>query len=306
MSLDPATRARIQSLLDSSRVVLFMKGVPQAPQCGFSAKAVATLDDIGVEFAHVDVLSDPEIREGIKAYGDWPTIPQLYVGGELLGGSDIIAQMAGSGELQRLLGLPEPDRTPPSIEVSSAALDMLRGAIANAGNVAVAVAVDKQYRTQLQLEAIDPARIAVDVDGVRFQFDGASARRAGGLRIDFIDDHRGRGLSVEHPLAAPAVRAITPAEAGERVRSGGLILVDVRPADERAIAGAPVAFRTLDDGIDALSALPKDTAIAFLCHHGGRSAQAAEHFRGLGFREVYNVSGGIDAWADADPAIPRY
>ncbi len=306
MSLDPATRARIQSLLDSSRVVLFMKGVPQAPQCGFSAKAVATLDDIGVEFAHVDVLSDPEIREGIKAYGDWPTIPQLYVGGELLGGSDIIVQMAGSGELQRLLGLPEQDRTPPSIEVSSAALDMLRGAIANAGNVAVAVAVDKQYRTQLQLEAIDPARIAVDVDGVRFQFDGASARRAGGLRIDFIDDHRGRGLSVEHPLAAPAVRAITPAEAGERVRSGGLILVDVRPADERAIAGAPVAFRTLDDGIDALSALPKDTAIAFLCHHGGRSAQAAEHFRGLGFREVYNVSGGIDAWADADPAIPRY
>ncbi len=307
MSLDPATRTRIQTLLDSNRVVLFMKGNPQAPQCGFSAKAVGTLDDMGAEYAHVDVLSDPGIREGIKLYGDWPTIPQLYVGGELLGGSDIIVQMAGSGELQRLLGLPEPDRTPPSIEVSTAALEMLRGAIANAGaGLAVVVMVDKQHRAQLQLAPADPASIATEVEGVRFQFDGASARRADGLRIDFVDDHRGRGLVVEHPLAAPAVRAITPAEAGDRVRNGGLILVDVRPADERAIASAPVAFRALDDGIDALSALPKDGAIAFLCHHGGRSAQAAEHFRGLGFREIYNVTGGIDAWADVDPAIARY
>lgn len=307
MSLAPATRARIQSLLDSNRVVLFMKGNPQAPQCGFSAKAVGTLEDMGAEYAHVDVLSDPEIREGIKLYGDWPTIPQLYVGGELLGGSDIIVQMAGSGELQRLLGLPEPDRTPPSIEVSTAALDMLRGAIANAGaGLAVVVMVDKQYRAQLQLAPADPAAIASEVEGLRFQFDGASARRADGLHIDFVDDQRGRGLMVEHPLAAPAVRAIAPAQAGERVRNGDLILVDVRPADERAIAKAPVAFRTLDDGIDALAALPKDSAIAFLCHHGGRSAQAAEHFRGLGFREVYNVTGGIDAWADADPSIARY
>lgn len=307
MSLDPATRARIQSLLDSNRVVLFMKGDPQAPQCGFSAKAIATLEDMGAEYAHVDVLSDPEIREGIKLYGDWPTIPQLYVGGELLGGSDIIVQMAGNGELQRLLGLPEPDRTPPSIEVSTAALEMLRGAIANAGaGLAVVVSVDKQHRAQLQLAPADPASIATEVEGVRFQFDGASARRADGLRVDFVDDHRGRGLVVEHPLAAPAVRAITPAEAGARVRDRGLILVDVRPADERAIAGAPVAFRTLDDGIDALSALPRETPIAFLCHHGGRSAQAAEHFRGLGFREIYNISGGIDAWADVDTSIARY
>lgn len=306
MSLDPATRARIQSLLDSSRVVLFMKGSPDAPQCGFSAQAVATLDDMGAEYAHVNVLADPEIRDGIKLYGDWPTIPQLYVGSELLGGSDIIVQMAGSGELQRLLGLPEPDRTPPSIEVSAAALEMLRGATADAGEgFAVVVMVDKQHRAQLQLAPVDPVAIASEVDAVRFQFDGGSARRANGLRIDFVDDHRGRGLVVEHPLAAPAVRAITPADAGERVRSGRLVLVDVRPAQERAIASAPVAFRTLDD-VAELEALPHDTPIAFLCHHGGRSAQAAEHFRDLGFRDVHNVSGGIDAWAGIDAAIARY
>jgi monothiol glutaredoxin len=82
--------------------------------------------------------------------------------------------------------------------------------------------------------------------------------------------------------------------------------VDVRPPQERALAEAPVAFRTLDDGVEALEALPKDTPLAFLCQAGGRSAQAAEHFRALGFSELYNVAGGIAAWADLDPAVPRY
>jgi monothiol glutaredoxin, Grx4 family len=95
MSLDPALRSRIESILGANRVVLFMKGQPTMPQCGFSAKAVGALSDLGVEFAHVNVLADNEIREGIKVYGDWPTIPQLYIDGELIGGSDIILQMAG-------------------------------------------------------------------------------------------------------------------------------------------------------------------------------------------------------------------
>ena len=88
MSLDPALRSRIESLLQSNRVVLFMKGQPSMPQCGFSAKAVGALSALGVDFAHVNVLADQDIREGIKVYGDWPTIPQLYIDGVLqhLGG----------------------------------------------------------------------------------------------------------------------------------------------------------------------------------------------------------------------------
>ena len=81
MSLDPVLQSRIQSLLSDNRVVLFMKGEPAAPQCGFSAKAVGALSATGVTYQHVDVLSDPEIREGIKQYGQWPTIPQQYIGG---------------------------------------------------------------------------------------------------------------------------------------------------------------------------------------------------------------------------------
>jgi monothiol glutaredoxin len=125
MSLDPAVRSRIESLLAANPVVLFMKGNPRAPQCGFSSKAISALDATGVAYMHVDVLSDGEIREGIKAYGDWPTIPQLYIAGELVGGSDIILQMASSGELHTALGVPAPDRTPPDIEITAAAADML-------------------------------------------------------------------------------------------------------------------------------------------------------------------------------------
>ena len=88
--------------------------------------------------------------------------------------------------------------------------------------------------------------------------------------------------------------------------AGTLTLVDVRPADERALAAVPVAHLTLDAGVGPLEALAKDAPIAFLCHHGGRSAQAAEHFRQQGFSQVYNVVGGIEAWAALDPAVPRY
>jgi monothiol glutaredoxin len=309
MSLDPALRSRIENLLQSNRVVLFMKGEPRAPQCGFSAKAVGALAAVGVDYAHVDVLADPEIREGIKQYGEWPTIPQLYIGGDLVGGSDIIEQMANSGELHAALGLPAPDRTPPRIQITPAAVLMLRDALANAGDgYALQVEVDPRFNAKLQLAAVDDNAIAVEHDGLRTQFDLASARRAEGLTIDWVDDERGRGLVIDNPNAPPKVQPMSPVEVNERVIASTLTLVDVRPAEERALAAVNVPFSTLDGAaLSHLEALPKDTALAFLCHHGSRSAQAAEHFRGLGFREVYNVEGGIEAWADvADPHVPRY
>jgi monothiol glutaredoxin len=94
---------RIDEIVKGSDVVLFMKGTALFPQCGFSSRAVAILDHLGVSFETVDVLQDPEIRNGIKAYSDWPTIPQLYVKGEFVGGSDIMMEMYEAGELQQLL-----------------------------------------------------------------------------------------------------------------------------------------------------------------------------------------------------------
>ncbi len=307
MSLDPTTRPRIDTLLAANKVVLFMKGNPRAPQCGFSAKAIGALEATGVDYTHVDVLSDPEIREGIKAYGDWPTIPQLYIGGELVGGSDIILQMAGSGELHGALGLPPPDRTPPAITITDAAAAMLRSAINDAGDgYALQLEIDSGFNARLQLAPRDEDAIASESNGIRAQFDLASAPLARGLVIDWADDERGRGLVIDNPNAPPKVVAITPAIASERARAGTLTIVDVRPADERALASIPLDHATFDEGVEAIEAMPKDTPLAFLCHHGSRSGSAAEHFRTLGFTNVHNISGGIDAWAALDPSVPRY
>ena len=95
---------RIGEIVRSNDVVLFMKGTALFPQCGFSSRAVSILDHLGTKYETVDVLQDPEIRQGIKQYSDWPTIPQLYVKGEFVGGSDIMMEMFESGELQQLVG----------------------------------------------------------------------------------------------------------------------------------------------------------------------------------------------------------
>lgn len=93
----------IKQQVDQNDIILYMKGTPQMPQCGFSSRAVSILKNLGVKFASVNVLDDPDIRQGIKEYSKWPTIPQLYIKGQFIGGSDIMAEMFESGELQDLI-----------------------------------------------------------------------------------------------------------------------------------------------------------------------------------------------------------
>ena len=96
-------KLKIENMLTENKVVLFMKGTQQFPQCGFSARATAILQDLGIAFKDVNVLEDEEIRNAIKEYGNWPTIPQLYINKKLVGGSDIMMEMYQAGELQELL-----------------------------------------------------------------------------------------------------------------------------------------------------------------------------------------------------------
>jgi monothiol glutaredoxin len=105
MSLDPATQNRLDDLVKKNRVLLFMKGDRSYPQCGFSATVVQILDSLIPEYTTVDVLRDPAIRDGVKQYSSWPTIPQLYIDGEFQGGCDIVREMYASGELQQKLGV---------------------------------------------------------------------------------------------------------------------------------------------------------------------------------------------------------
>ncbi|MBM5811484.1 MAG: Grx4 family monothiol glutaredoxin [Gammaproteobacteria bacterium] len=101
--IDEATTRRIREYLDSAPAVLFMKGTPDFPQCGFSAQTVAALHGCKADFRAVNIFEEPELREALKAYSNWPTYPQLYVNGELVGGCDIVVGMGRSGELQKLL-----------------------------------------------------------------------------------------------------------------------------------------------------------------------------------------------------------
>jgi monothiol glutaredoxin len=308
MSLAPEVRTRIETLLQDNRVVLFMKGNPGAPRCGFSAAASGLLNELLPDYATVDVLEDPEIREGIKAYGNWPTIPQLYVGGELVGGSDIIQSMYTSGELQELFGLPKPDRTPPPITITDKAAAEIRNAMADAeAGLVLHLAIDARYQAQFHLAEAELGAIRSEANGIAIYMDPATAQRARNVRIDWADTVQGSGLTIDNPNAPAGVKALSVQELKARLDAGDITLIDVRPPDERAQAALTSPFRTLDDGIDALASLPKDTQLAFLCHTGSRSARAADHFRGLGFAKVYNVDGGIDAWSrEIDSGVPRY
>jgi monothiol glutaredoxin len=309
MSLTPETRARIEQTLSSNRVVLFMKGDPSAPRCGFSAKAVGILDALSPGYASVDVLADADIREGIKEYGQWPTIPQLYIAGELVGGSDIIEQLLNSGELHELLGVAAPDRTPPTLSISEKAAEAIRRAMDSAeAGLGLHLAVDPRFNAQFQLKPVTGQEIVAEAAGIRVYLDLASAPRAQGIRIDWVDDIRGSGLAISNPNAPPPVKSISVQDLHDRVVAGAIDVIDVRSPEEQALAPFPPPHEVLDEAsMERLSALPKDLPLAFLCHSGNRSRQAAEHFRGLGFHDVYNVEGGIEAWSsEIDPAVPHY
>jgi monothiol glutaredoxin len=308
MSLNEATRTRIETLLKQNPVVLFMKGNPRAPQCGFSAATIGVLNELLPDYASVNVLEDPEIREGIKQYGNWPTIPQLYVKGELLGGADIVQSMYNSGELQELFGLPKPDRTPPTITITDKAAEAIRSALIDAEpGLALHLSIDARFQPQFHLAEPGDGEVRSESNGIDLLMDVASAQRARGIRIDWVETMQGAGLAIDNPNAPAAVQELSVQELHKRLAAGDITVVDVRPADERAIAALTQPFRTLDGGVSALADLPKDAPIAFLCHSGGRSARAAEQFRTLGYKKVYNVSGGIAAWSrDIDPSIPQY
>ena len=307
MSLSEATREKIESHLNGNKVVLFMKGTPRQPQCGFSARTVAALDSVWTDYAAVNVLEDPEIREGIKVYSKWPTIPQLYIDGDLVGGCDIVIGMLNSGELHQALGLDAPDRTPPEIFVTDLAAEKIREAMEGHQGIALHFSVNANWDSQFNLAPAQGNEIAAHSNGITVLMDLASAQRARQATIDWVKSLSGEGLTIQLPAAPPPVRDMAVTELAEKLRAGEILLIDVRNEEEReraSIAGAEVLDKEL---MERLAQLPRDAELAFICHSGNSSRGAAEYFRKQGFTRVSNVSGGIDAWSqEIDPSVPRY
>lgn len=308
MSIDARALATIESILTTHPVVLFMKGTRYQPQCGFSAKAVGILDGLLPDYATINVLDDAQLREKIKDYGQWPTIPQLYVNGELIGGCDIVNEMFESGELHAALSLQPPTTTSPQVSFSDTALSFIRQALDQEPNSALHLQINARWEPRVSLGPSSAQAIQIHVSEIPVCMDANTAQRADGLHIDLVDSFQGHELSFEIPNAPPPVKSMSVTELKHRLDAGeALRLLDVRGDQERQLAEIAEAV-LLDKAAEAhLKGLAKDTPLVFHCHIGQRSQSAAEHFRVLGFTVVYNLEGGIDAWSiEIDPDVPRY
>lgn len=309
MTLDPSIKKKIDQLVQSDSVVLFMKGSRSFPQCGFSASVVNILNTLVPKYTTVNILSDVEVRGGMKEYSDWPTFPQLFIKGEFVGGADIVRQMHESGDLEKKLGDLVTPAKPPAVTVTARAATELSAALKDGGpGDVIHLTITPTWEHQLDIGPKESSHLTVESSGVTVQLDRASAGRAAGVVIDFIENAEGAGFKIDNPNRPAAVRQIEP-KALKALLDAGTIkaFYDVRTEKERAIATIQGAKLLDDAAMLEAEKLPRDAHIAFHCHHGTRSRAAAEHFLKEGFTNVYNLAGGIDAWSrDVDPSVPKY
>jgi monothiol glutaredoxin len=305
--LEPAVRERIGELISSDRVFLFMKGRRGAPQCGFSATVTQFLDQLVADYSTFDVLQDPAVREGIKTFSSWPTIPQLYVGGEFVGGCDIITEMFQSGELEDALGVPRATGNAPNIEISDDAARALRELSNNSPGRELHLGVDARFQKGLYFGPAEPGEVEATSNGIRLFMSPHTAARADGLLLDAEITANGPAFRIEIP-GEPKVGEMTVSELKKLLDAGeALQLYDVRTPEEIATARIEGAQPFDAEAQSALAAMPRDTLVVFHCHHGGRSLQAAEQYAAMGFTRVYNLVGGIDAWSrEIDSDVARY
>lgn len=309
MALDESIRQEITELIQANDIVLFMKGNRRSPQCGFSATVVGILDSMVSDYHTVDVLSAPQIRDAIKAFSSWPTIPQLYVKGEFIGGCDIIQEMFGSGEIYKTLGVEPIKVVAPRIEISAAAAEALQQAAAQhaGGGRELHLSVDATFQSHLSIAPRSPADVEAMTSGIVLLLDPISASRADGITIDVSETPNGQAFKVDNPNA-PSIQPMSVHELKTLLDAKTPIeLLDARTPEERAIAAIPGAILLNEGEAARIESLPRDTKLVLHCHHGGRSHRAAEQFISLGFSQVFNVIGGIDAWSqEIDPDVPRY
>ncbi len=307
--MEPALKDRLDQLIASNDVVLFMKGNRQFPQCGFSSKVVKMLNSLLPKYETVNVLADGSIREGIKEYSNWPTIPQLYIKGQFVGGCDIVTEMFEAGELAKVLGVKVEAPKPPELKVTAAAAKALVGFMSQAADgEMIRVDVDDAFEHELYFGPREAGDLDVSVGALTLLVKPAHAQRLNGTSIDYISNGAGEGFRLANPNAPPKVMPLSPTELQQWLTEGRDVLVlDVRPEGERLVSSLPFALPLEAEGAKALDGAPKDRVIVFHCHHGVRSRRAAEQVLERGYLRLFNLEGGIDAWSrTVDARIPTY
>jgi len=296
--MNEQTKQLIDNLVTDNTCVLFMKGTPQHPQCGFSSNTSKILKDLlNDNFATYNVLEDQNIREGIKEYGNWPTIPQLYINKELVGGNDIVTEMYNTGELQSLLGLPQPERSAPKISISAKAKENILAGIEDIGSNVLMLSIDGQYNTRFSIEEPKGYEIVADVEGIKVYMDIGSAKRAEGIEIDWVEDLQGAGLVIKNPNAPQEVKQITQEELEQGIQKGHYKYVyDVRSDEQFSQQFIPGSKRLDKENMQVIENLPKDTPLVFVCSVGNTSQGACDFYRKKGYTDVSNLVGGVSQW----------
>lgn len=306
MALSEALKQRIDGFVASDRVVLFMKGTRRAPQCGFSAQVVQILDELVPEYQTHDVLSSVELRDGIKEYSQWPTIPQLYIDGKFVGGCDIVKDLKSSGELEQLLAKDAAPLAPPKLSISAEAVAAIKAAVPEGDPERLHLQVSANWEHDLYFGPVEKGEVEVDLGSIQLYVPRSSVGRAQGVSIGYIEGPNA-GFKIENPNQPAQVVELSPQDAKAMLDRGELQLFDVRPESEGNIARIAAGKTLNDETVEYINSLPKTTPIAFYCHHGMRSRGVAQSVVQEGFRKVYNLKGGIDAWSLAiDSSIPRY
>ena len=308
MPLTDELRSRLDSTIASNKIVLFMKGTPQQPQCGFSATVIGILNNVAPDYDTVDVLADPELREGIKEYSQWPTIPQLYVDQEFVGGCDVIQQMYTTGQLHEALGAEPVELVTPKITISDTAATAIRNVAVETPGVPVHLSVDADWNHEFSLAPAKGHEVGVTANGIELLLDVDTALRADGLVIDMTETPQGMSMSIKNPNAPTPAAQMLVEELKAKMDTGeSLYLFDVRETDERERAMID-GSRLLDEkAAKFIDSLAKDALLVFHCHTGVRSQSAADFFSRNGYSNAHNLAGGIDAWSQKiDSGVPRY
>jgi monothiol glutaredoxin len=314
--MSDAAHDRIRTLISAEPVVLFMKGTRAQPQCGFSSRVVDVLDDLLESYLTFDILSDTQLREGLKSFSDWPTFPQLYVDGKFVGGADITIELHKEGELQRLLQKAAPDagkkpEVMPEVHLTESALRAFRQ-YSDMERPTVRMEIARDFDVTLDISDPQAGDIALDLGNLLLSMDKRSASRANGMTIDFVTKVNAAGESedgfkIDNPNKPAQVKPLSVHDY-KAMRDSGKphLLLDVRTQGERDTAMIQGSELLDDDMMERLMELDRATTIVCQCHHGVRSRNAAHQLVAIGFRDVWNLTGGIDAWSDLDPSVPKY
>jgi Grx4 family monothiol glutaredoxin len=209
MGLSLDLRSELDELVKSHRVLLFMKGTRGAPQCGFSASVVELLDGLIDDYFTVDVLARPDVRQGVKEYSDWPTIPQLYVDGDFVGGADIVREMYEAGELHQVLGCDPNKRVEgrasplvggvPAVTLTDAAAKAVVDARQDDDAETLRFEISGDLEHALYFDDKRPGDIELEVSGLTLILDPDSARRANGAHVDYVKEGEREGFKIDNP-----------------------------------------------------------------------------------------------------------